>query len=70
MAKGTPLRQWASASYSSSTGRAASGLLSEGSITTCDGELLKGNQQIPKDRGRGGAPGFDEFTKNHTQGGS
>jgi hypothetical protein len=65
MPKHIPLRQWASSSYDKNSGRAASGLLSDGSNTTCDGERVRGDQQIPNDPGVHGSPGWAEWQRQH-----
>jgi hypothetical protein len=69
MPKHVPMRDWNSSSYCLN-GRAASSLMNDGDSTVIEGEPINPTPQIPRDRGRGGAPSWDEWTKARTQGGS
>src|SRR5215469_13939076 len=65
----TPLRDWASQSYSASNGRAASSLAGQdnrGSPSTTHAENI--SAQIPDAPGQGGAPSFRQRTASYVQG--
>jgi hypothetical protein len=69
--KTTSLRDWNSASYCGN-GRAASSLMENGASTVIEGIPINPRSQVDagNTRGRGGAPGWSEFDKAHSQGGT
>jgi hypothetical protein len=70
--KTTPLRSWGAASYDPKTGHAASSLMRDGTDFSADGVSIKPSGQVDagNSRGRGGAPGWSEFDRIHSQGGT
>jgi hypothetical protein len=68
-----PLRTWASPSYDSRTGRAASAFAPPGSAATFDaGENVRPDAQVDEAAGKasGGAPNFHEWQASKSQGGA
>jgi hypothetical protein len=68
MPKNVPLRNWASASYDPKTGKAASALGSEGAAGySAEGFDIRPSGQVDsaRSKGRGGAPGFVDWQKDH-----
>jgi hypothetical protein len=67
-----PLRDWASASYDPKTGKAASAFRPEGASFGAEGFDIRPSAQVDsaRSKGRGNAPGFVEWQKDHNGGGS